>query len=104
MPEPRSSTTVGELASTDVCTSGCPVSWHSLLNPLRRRPSTGKSYARTEGRTEFERDYDRILFSTPVRRMADKTQLFPQEMHDAIHTRLTHSHEDCVVHLLWEQL
>jgi dGTPase len=25
--------------------------------------------------------------------MADKTQLFPQEMHDAIHTRLTHSHE-----------
>lgn len=41
----------------------------------------------------MERDYDRILFSTPVRRLADKTQVFPLEQHDAVHTRLTHSHE-----------
>jgi dGTPase len=45
------------------------------------------------GRTEFERDYDRILFSTPTRRLADKTQVFPMEINDSIRTRLTHSHE-----------
>ena len=46
-----------------------------------------------EFRTEFERDYDRILFSTPIRRLADKTQVFPLERIDSIRTRLTHSHE-----------
>lgn len=45
------------------------------------------------GRTEFERDYDRILFATPTRRLADKTQVFPMEIHDSVRTRLTHSHE-----------
>jgi dGTPase len=45
------------------------------------------------GRTELERDYDRILFATPTRRLADKTQVFPMEEHDSIRTRLTHSHE-----------
>lgn len=69
------------------------IDWKALFNEERRRPTTGKNYARTEGRTEIERDYDRILFSTAVRRMADKTQVFPLEQHDAIHTRLTHSHE-----------
>lgn len=46
-----------------------------------------------QSRTEIERDYDRILFSTPVRRMADKTQVFPLERNESIRTRLTHSHE-----------
>lgn len=41
----------------------------------------------------FEHDYDRLLFSTPVRRLADKTQVFPLERNDSIRTRLTHSHE-----------
>jgi dGTPase len=49
------------------------------------------------GRKELERDYDRVLFSTPVRRLADKTQLFPLETHDAVRTRLTHSHEVSVL-------
>jgi dGTPase len=46
-----------------------------------------------EERTEIERDYDRLLFSTPIRRMADKTQVFPLEKNDSVRTRLTHSHE-----------
>lgn len=44
-------------------------------------------------RTVFEQDYDRLLFSTPVRRLADKTQVFPLERNDSVRTRLTHSHE-----------
>jgi dGTPase len=71
--------------------------WIALLNKNRRRVSRSGSSTRIEGRTEFERDFDRILFSTPVRRMADKTQVFPLESHDAIHTRLTHSHEVSVL-------
>lgn len=67
--------------------------WTKLLNADKRSPSRGKEKARAEGRFEIERDYDRILFSTPVRRMADKTQLFPLEQNDGVHTRLTHSHE-----------
>jgi dGTPase len=42
---------------------------------------------------EWERDYDRIVFSTPLRRMADKTQVFPLEKNDTVRTRLTHSYE-----------
>ncbi len=46
-----------------------------------------------EVRTPAERDYDRLLFSAPVRRMADKTQVFPLDKNDSVRTRLTHSHE-----------
>ncbi len=44
-------------------------------------------------RTKFEQDFDRILFSTPVRRLSDKTQVFPLDTNDGVRTRLTHSHE-----------
>lgn len=69
--------------------------WKELLSSYRRKKnknedSPGKSI---EKRTFGERDYDRILFSTPVRRLADKTQVFPLEKHDSVRTRLTHSHE-----------
>src|SRR5262245_5036672 len=67
--------------------------WALLLNPDRRRATSSPASVRAEGRTECERDYDRILFSAPVRRMADKTQVFPLEARDGIRTRLTHSHE-----------
>lgn len=70
--------------------------WNLLLNNSRRKdgnkPSTELSDI-PQSRTEIERDYDRILFSTPVRRLADKTQVFPMEINDSVRTRLTHSHE-----------
>jgi dGTPase len=44
-------------------------------------------------RSDFQHDYDRLLFSTPVRRLADKTQVWPMDENDGVRTRLTHSHE-----------
>lgn len=75
------------------------MTWKDLLNSKRRKPKapSGKATIKltlsTEVRTEIERDYDRILFSTPVRRLADKTQVFPLERNASVRTRLTHSHE-----------
>ena len=46
-----------------------------------------------QSRTEIERDVDRILFSTPARRLGDKTQVFPLEKNVSVRNRLTHSHE-----------
>ncbi|MEO7496368.1 MAG: dGTP triphosphohydrolase [Massilia sp.] len=70
--------------------------WTQLLAPSRRKKEKESGAASSdseETRTEIERDYDRILFSTPVRRLADKTQVFPLEKNDSVRTRLTHSHE-----------
>ncbi|SDF37992.1 dGTP triphosphohydrolase [Thalassobaculum litoreum] len=44
-------------------------------------------------RSVLQQDYDRLLFSTPVRRLADKTQVWPMDENDGVRTRLTHSHE-----------
>lgn len=63
--------------------------WQTLLNPSRRRQSTVVG----DHRAEFERDFDRAVFSTPVKRLQDKAQVFPLEPHDAVRTRLTHSLE-----------
>jgi len=46
-----------------------------------------------EDRTQFQRDYDRIIFSSPFRRMQNKTQVFPLPEHVFVHNRLTHSLE-----------
>ena len=42
---------------------------------------------------EFDRDYARIIYSSSVRRLQDKTQVFPLQQNDFIRTRLTHSLE-----------
>jgi len=53
-----------------------------------------KSIAADESvRSRFQQDYDRLLFSTPVRRLSDKTQVWPMDENDGVRTRLTHSHE-----------
>ncbi|GCD77983.1 dehydrogenase [Thermaurantimonas aggregans] len=44
-------------------------------------------------RTEYERDYDRIIFSSAFRRLQNKTQVFPLPGHIFVHNRLTHSLE-----------
>ena len=71
------------------------LSWPKLLNPMRRKELHGskESMGTAIGRMELERDYDRILFAAPTRRLADKTQVFPMEENDSVRTRLTHSHE-----------
>ncbi|MGI2114905.1 dGTP triphosphohydrolase [Shewanella frigidimarina] len=72
--------------------------WKKLLNGARRKDIHGTEdqkigTATANGRIEIERDYDRILFATPTRRLADKTQVFPLDINDSVRTRLTHSHE-----------
>ena len=48
-------------------------------------------------RSEFERDYDRMVFSSPFRRLQNKTQVFPLPGSIFVHNRLTHSLEvSCV--------
>lgn len=55
---------------------------------------TGADSPKSEDpRSDFQHDYDRLLFSTPVRRLADKTQVWPMDENDSVRTRLTHSHE-----------
>ncbi|MDB5024215.1 MAG: deoxyguanosinetriphosphate triphosphohydrolase [Mucilaginibacter sp.] len=44
-------------------------------------------------RTEYERDWDRIIFSSPFRRLQNKTQVFPLPEEVFVHNRLTHSLE-----------
>ena len=44
-------------------------------------------------RTEFDKDYDRIVFSSEFRCLHDKTQVFPLSTSDYTRTRLTHSIE-----------
>src|SRR5438034_8330668 len=63
--------------------------WKTLLNKERPRKSTSTG----DHRAQFERDFDRAVFSTPVKRLQDKAQVFPLEPHDAVRTRLTHSLE-----------
>lgn len=63
-----------------------------MLNPKRFRESSldKKDF---ESRNPFESDYFRVVTSAPVRRLQDKTQIFPQEKSDFVRRRLTHSME-----------
>lgn len=58
------------------------------------KPGVGADNCKPDDpRSDFQHDYDRLLFSTPVRRLADKTQVWPMDENDGVRTRLTHSHE-----------
>lgn len=66
--------------------------WRQLLCEDRiRNYRAGKSAG--DLRTEFEKDYHRIIGSASFRRLQDKTQVFPLEKSDFVRTRLTHSLE-----------
>lgn len=69
------------------------MSWDKLLCPMRIRDFFEKPGQREDHRTEFEKDYDRAIFSSPVRRLHDKAQVFPLEPNDSVRTRLIHSLE-----------
>ncbi|MCF8357453.1 MAG: deoxyguanosinetriphosphate triphosphohydrolase [Prolixibacteraceae bacterium] len=66
--------------------------WQHLLSVKRLgKPSSGT--INEESRTEFQRDYDRLIFSSPFRRLQNKTQVFPLPGSVFVHNRLTHSLE-----------
>ncbi len=53
--------------------------------------------SRNHNRSDFQRDYDRMIFSSPFRRLQNKTQVFPLPGSIFVHNRLTHSLEvSCV--------
>ncbi len=68
--------------------------WEDLLTARRLGQATGtEEPLRTEDRSQFQRDYDRIIFSAAFRRMQNKTQVFPLPGRVFVHNRLTHTLE-----------
>lgn len=69
------------------------MNWDKLLSTKRHREVTGVAKIKEDLRSEFEKDYHRIIGSASFRRLQDKTQVFPLDQSDFIRTRLTHSLE-----------
>ena len=70
--------------------------WQKLLSTKRFGLETYHNEKKHD-RTEFQRDYDRLIFSASFRRLQNKTQVFPLPGSVFVHNRLTHSLEvSCV--------
>ncbi|HZL37620.1 MAG TPA: dNTP triphosphohydrolase [Tepidisphaeraceae bacterium] len=80
--------------------------WTKLLSPRRiRELMGGKPSGVNDHRTPFQSDFDRLVFSSPVKRLQDKAQVFPLDRNDAVRTRLTHSLEvSCVARGLGQRV
>ena len=65
------------------------MNWDQLLSTKR----LGQTTSTSDNRTQFQRDYDRLIFSSPFRRLQNKTQVFPLPGSIFVHNRLTHSLE-----------
>lgn len=63
------------------------------LIPAKRLRTSRAVRSKSDHRHEFESDASRATFCAAVRRMHDKTQVFPLTTGDYVHTRLTHSQE-----------
>jgi len=68
------------------------MNWVQLISN-RRLGQEHRHLERHDDRTEFKRDYDRLIFSAPFRRLQNKTQVFPLPGSVFVHNRLTHSLE-----------
>ncbi len=64
--------------------------WPQLLTSERFERTDDEVF---KDRGPFDRDYDRIIYSSNFRRLKDKTQVFPLSSNDFVRTRLTHSLE-----------
>ena len=72
------------------------MSWERLLSS-KRFGLERYHEERRHSRSDFQRDYDRLVFSAPFRRLQNKTQVFPLPGSVFVHNRLTHSLEvSCV--------
>jgi dGTPase len=67
--------------------------WTLLLHPGRMKAGGIVHSVSEIIRSDYDRDYDRIIFSRPFRRLQDKTQVFPLPDEGFVHNRLTHSLE-----------
>ena len=68
------------------------MNWQQLISN-KRFGQEERHPERHDDRSEFKRDYDRLIFSAPFRRMQNKTQVFPLPGSIFVHNRLTHSLE-----------
>ena len=66
--------------------------WQQLISN-KRLGQEHRHAERHDDRSEFKRDYDRLIYSAPFRRLQNKTQVFPLPGSIFIHNRLTHSLE-----------
>lgn len=69
------------------------MNWIQLLSAKRYGLEDRKTEVSESERTQFQRDYDRLIFSSPFRRLQNKTQVFPLPGAVFVHNRLTHSLE-----------
>lgn len=56
---------------------GTIMNWEKLLSTKRWGSEDKYIEDQEDARSEFQRDYDRIIFSSPFRRLQNKTQVFP---------------------------
>ena len=68
------------------------MNWQQLISS-KRLGQEHRHIERHDDRSEFKRDYDRLIFSAPFRRLQNKTQVFPLPGSVFVHNRLTHSLE-----------
>ena len=73
------------------------MNWENLFNPNRIGVTYSKEIDLQSTRSSFAKDYDRILFSAPFRKLQNKTQVFPLTDNIFVHNRLTHSLETASV-------